>query len=44
MTAILSGSLPAGVPEDYYATLAELAHNVSAAYSWTPAENHCGWH
>jgi len=26
MTAILSGSLPAGVPEDYYATLVELGH------------------
>jgi 1-phosphofructokinase family hexose kinase len=26
MTAIISGSLPAGVPEDYYATLVELAH------------------
>ena len=26
MTAILSGSLPPGVPEDYYATLIELGH------------------
>lgn len=26
MTAIVSGSLPAGVPEDYYATLVELGH------------------
>ena len=26
VTAILSGSLPSGVPEDYYATLVELGH------------------
>jgi 1-phosphofructokinase len=40
MTVILSGSLPPGVPEDYYRPLIELGHQFGVACLWTPAVNH----